>query len=597
VKRRPTRKIGPFVAQGEREGHAKRKDTGLETHHTPRSGGIHRAKKACDREEFSLADSACLLEAGSEGQIWILEEGVWGEAAKGGVEELDGVEYGDWVRGFAEGGLELENAAGIAGGDYIGVKSGDEVCFAIAEFAGGVGLDEIIDARGAAADRRFGNFKEFEAGDLGEQLARLRADALGVLEMAGIVEGDTSAQGFTFGARWKFGKDFGDVAAFGGETAGAVGVGGIVAEKMTVFLDVGAATGGIDDDGVNVSLFEDVDGGAGELEGLDFFASVDAERAAAGLFWRRDDFATFGGEDADGGGVDIREKGALDAAEEEADAFAFFAFGGGERRDSFDRFYFGEKSVHRGQGFGEEFEETGGAKNRLQAGFLVGQERPPETIEARWFGEGFEEHAAMETFARGAMVVAFDLGAGGFDEFSVFDAGGARRHAGDATEAGVEVADPGFVDFCQAFVGGFHEMDAAARGVHFFAPKDVGGAGGKAEAAVDAFFDEVEGRGLVGVEGGGEMWIGVGVGHEFGSCCRVCGCDARRGGSRENGPLQKAGPTKARAEKPKTHTQQRRVGHPREVGVDRGKTQGAKRDSSGLTARYTRTSPGVTRTV
>lgn len=34
---------------------------------------------------------------------------------------MDGVEYGDRARGFAEGGLELENAAGIAGGDYIGV--------------------------------------------------------------------------------------------------------------------------------------------------------------------------------------------------------------------------------------------------------------------------------------------------------------------------------------------------------------------------------------------------------------------------------------------------------------------------------------------
>jgi hypothetical protein len=56
-------------------------------------------------------------------------------------------------------------------------------------------------------------------------------------------------------------------------------------------------------------------------------------------------------------------------------------------------------------------------------------------------------------------------------------------------------------------------MDAAARGVHFFAPEDVGGTSGEAEAAVDAFFDEVEGWGLLGIEGGREMWVGVG--HEF----------------------------------------------------------------------------------
>lgn len=244
---------------------------------------------------------------------------------------------------------------------------------------------------------------------------------------------------------------------------------------------------------------------------------------------RGDDFATFGGEDACGGGVDFGEKGALDAAEEQADAFAFFALGGGERRDRFDGFYFGKKGVHRGEGFGEEFEETRGAKNRLQAGFLVHEKRPAEEIETRWFGESFEEHAAMETFGRGAIIVAFDLRAGGFDEFSVFDAGGGGGHACDATKAGVKVADPGFVYFGQAFMGGFHEMDAAARGVHFFAPQDVGGTSGKAEATVDAFFDDVEGWGLVGVEGGGEMWVAVG--HEFEVlCCRDCVTDARRVG-------------------------------------------------------------------
>jgi hypothetical protein len=46
---------------------------------------------------------------------------------------------------------------------------------------------------------------------------------------------------------------------------------------------------------------------------------------------------------------------------------------------------------------------------------------------------------------------------------------------------------------------------------------------------VDAFFDEVEVWGLVGIEGGREMWVGVG--HEFEVlCCRDCGGDARRGG-------------------------------------------------------------------
>lgn len=90
--------------------------------------------------------------------------------------------------------LELEQAAGIAGDDDIGIERSDERGFAIAEGVCGGGLDEIVNSRGAATDGGLRNFEKLEAGDSGEKLARLRADTLSVLQMAGIVERDAQRQ-------------------------------------------------------------------------------------------------------------------------------------------------------------------------------------------------------------------------------------------------------------------------------------------------------------------------------------------------------------------------------------------------------------------
>jgi hypothetical protein len=64
----------------------------------------------------------------------------------------------------------------------------------------------------------------------------------------------------------------------------------------------------------------------------------------------------------------------------------------------------------------------------------------------------------------------------------------------------------GFPVACQ-----FHQIDAAARGIHFFVPKDVGWAHRQAEAAVDALVDELSRRGVMSVEsakrGGCRGWF------------------------------------------------------------------------------------------
>src|SRR5438034_2289835 len=53
-----------------------------------------------------------------------------------------------------EGRLQLEHAAGIAGSDHVGAKLRNEFGFAVAERSRSVGLHEIVDSRGTAADRK-----------------------------------------------------------------------------------------------------------------------------------------------------------------------------------------------------------------------------------------------------------------------------------------------------------------------------------------------------------------------------------------------------------------------------------------------------------
>jgi hypothetical protein len=159
---------------------------------------------------------------------------------------------------------------------------------------------------------------------------------------------------------------------------------------------------------------------------------------------------------------------------------------------------------------GEELEQAGAADDGLQAGPLIEEERRGEDAETRGVREGGEEEAAEERVGGGARDVAFDLSATVLDELVVLDAGGAGGHAGHAAEAVVHVEAEGLVEGRVALGGGLHHVDAAAGRVHFFAPEDVGGTGGEAEAAVDAVGDKcgigsvvrVEGTAFGGLDGG-----------------------------------------------------------------------------------------------
>ena len=98
------------------------------------------------------------------------------------------------------------------------------------------------------------------------------------------------------------------------------GVCRIVAQQVAVSLHRGAATRGVDDDGVGVGAFERVDQFSRRRHGIFFFAGVFGERSAARLRLRHDDFAAFRGEHARRRLVDVSEEHTLDASEQQRDA-------------------------------------------------------------------------------------------------------------------------------------------------------------------------------------------------------------------------------------------------------------------------------------
>src|SRR2546423_9432647 len=90
----------------------------------------------------------------------------------------------------AERRAHLEQAARIRARVDLGLGREDVRGLALAERARRLRLDEVVDAGAAAADLLLGRLDELEAGDRAKQLARLGADALGVREVAGVLERD-----------------------------------------------------------------------------------------------------------------------------------------------------------------------------------------------------------------------------------------------------------------------------------------------------------------------------------------------------------------------------------------------------------------------
>ena len=108
---------------------------------------------------------------------------------------------------------------------------------------GAIPDDELLDVaeKGRLADPKV----------LDAQVARLLADPLGVGQVAGIVIRHLERHGFSFRARLQSGEELGHIAAAAGKLRRPLAVLRVVAQQVSVILHVGAATGGVDDNGVS----------------------------------------------------------------------------------------------------------------------------------------------------------------------------------------------------------------------------------------------------------------------------------------------------------------------------------------------------------
>ena len=89
-----------------------------------------------------------------------------------------------------DSGAELQEAAGIGGGDDGGAGGLGLAHFFGKQLQGCISLGDVVDSGGAAADFRIGQFRKIEFGDGAQQGARGFADFLSVEEVAGILVGD-----------------------------------------------------------------------------------------------------------------------------------------------------------------------------------------------------------------------------------------------------------------------------------------------------------------------------------------------------------------------------------------------------------------------
>ena len=141
---------------------------------------------------------------------------------------------------------------------------------------------------------------------------------------------------------------------------------------MMVFLERGAAAGGVGDDDVEVFAKK-----YGEILSCEFAGGVAndcvrRERAAAELAIGDDDFAAVGGEDADGCFVELGKSDVGDAASEEGDASAART-GGGKRpaEAAEEKIVVDAREETFALGETEKFQDADAARDGLQAGALI----------------------------------------------------------------------------------------------------------------------------------------------------------------------------------------------------------------------------------
>ena len=228
------------------------------------------------------------------------------------VDELDRVQRRQRCLRTGERVRDLDEAAGVRARIRLGAGREDVRGLAVAQLARGLRLRDVVDPGRPAAEILLGGLDDLEAGDPAERRARGEREALGVPEVAGVLQRHLHRQRMPGRAGRRLAEKLPDVAHPRGKCLGT-----LVAEEPAELFQVRAAARGVDDDEIDV--VERVD--EPPREGLPFVESpgMNRERAAAALR-RSHDLEAVRGENACGRGIDVGEDRALHAAGQEANA-------------------------------------------------------------------------------------------------------------------------------------------------------------------------------------------------------------------------------------------------------------------------------------
>ena len=214
---------------------------------------------------------------------------------------------------------ELEHAAGIGRDNGFGLTCGHGLHLLFKQVLGHLGMGNVVYTRAAATPVGAFHFVKLEVGNRSQQVPRLAAYALAVGKMTGILISDGHFQGGELAHKAEIAEKLRGIFDDRAESLRFLRIERIFAQQITVLLHRGAATGGVDDDGLNVGVQKGVNVLSGHCLGRDTFTVVRVQSTAASLSLRKDDFAAVASEHAHGGCVYIAEEQRHHAAVQHGD--------------------------------------------------------------------------------------------------------------------------------------------------------------------------------------------------------------------------------------------------------------------------------------
>ena len=328
------------------------------------------------------------------------------------------------------------------------------------------------------------------------------------------------------GPELQFHHVFGDVARKAGDGFGLFRVGRIAPQHVAVILDRRAAARCGDEDGVEPLARNlrppGIDIGARGGERIGLAAHVVDERAAAALARRQHHRHAGPVQEPDRRLVDGGRQHRLRATGKKRDAALLPGGGRGFLRCE-DRGA-GHVAARRGAGRRQRQKRRQPTPARPQMPQHRRQRLCPEGgghggAEPAGMGQHEGQHAPQRPVGRRAAIGLLDIAAGVIDQVHVVHAGGARRHAGQAREAAVDVLDRAGIGRAVVFQHVLDQVDAAARAVELVTKQLEGRARRRAETAMDALAQDLFrfrdtrvgelGEGEIGLHGPGACGVGM----------------------------------------------------------------------------------------